>query len=82
MFRVMLNKHNFRNSAGRWRWKLLGISSMDANKPTEEIHSLGEGAFNFSMPGGRGRLSVTDDALTPFDGLVPWAACACAIGSG
>jgi hypothetical protein len=34
----------------------------------------GEGDFSFATPGGRVRLSVTKDALTPFGGLVPWAA--------
>ena len=38
------------------------------------IHPLGEGEFAFPTPGGRVRLSVTKDNLTPFGGLVPWAA--------
>jgi hypothetical protein len=40
----------------------------------EELHLEGEGEFNFPTAGGRVRLSVTKDALTPFGGLVPWAA--------
>jgi hypothetical protein len=40
----------------------------------EGIHPLGEGVFSFPTAGGRVRLSVTDDALTPYGGLVPWAA--------
>ena len=47
---------------------------MEAKNTTVAIHPLGEGNFSFSTPGGQGRLSVTDDALTPFGGLVPWAA--------
>jgi len=39
-----------------------------------EVHPLGEGVFSFPTAGGRVRLSVTDDALTPYGGLVPWAA--------
>jgi hypothetical protein len=39
-----------------------------------ELHPAGEGDFTFSTAGGRVRLSVTEDALTPFGGLVPWAA--------
>ena len=37
-------------------------------------HPLGEGGFSFPTAGGRVRLSVTEDALTPYGGLVPWAA--------
>lgn len=47
---------------------------MDAVKNQEELHLGGEGKFSFPTPGGRVRLSVTDDALTPFGGFVPWAA--------
>ena len=47
---------------------------MAQNKKTEAIHPLGEGDFSFATPGGRVRMSVTKDALTPFGGLVPWAA--------
>ncbi len=43
-------------------------------KKTEVMHPVGEGDFSFATPGGRVRLSVTNDALTPFGGLVPWAA--------
>jgi hypothetical protein len=39
-----------------------------------ERHPAGEGGFTFPTAGGRVRLSVTEDALTPFGGLVPWAA--------
>lgn len=35
---------------------------------------MGEGVFSFPTAGGRVRLSVTEDALTPYGGLVPWAA--------
>lgn len=41
---------------------------------SEGVHPAGEGSFTFPTAGGRVRLSVTDDALTPFGGLVPWAA--------
>jgi hypothetical protein len=47
---------------------------MEATIGTEELHPQGEGDFGFSTPGGRVRLSMTEDALTPFGGLVPWAA--------
>ena len=47
---------------------------MAQTKTTEVIHPLGEGDFSFSTPGGRVRLSVTKDALTPGGGWVPWAA--------
>ena len=35
---------------------------------------MGEGDFSFPTAGGQVRLSVTKDALTPYGGLVPWAA--------
>lgn len=47
---------------------------MAKTKTTEAIDPLGEGGFSFATPGGRVRFSVTKDALTPFGGLVPWAA--------
>ncbi len=47
---------------------------MDQLGKQEGLHPLGEGDFTFPTAGGRVRLSVTDDALTPFGGLVPWAA--------
>lgn len=47
---------------------------MTTTNETEAIHPLGDGDFAFSTPGGRVRLSVTNDSLTPFGGLVPWAA--------
>jgi hypothetical protein len=54
--------------------KLLEQSGMEDEGTTEALHLQGEGDFSFSTPGGRVRLSVTGDALTPFGGLVPWAA--------
>jgi hypothetical protein len=39
-----------------------------------EFHPAGEDDFVFPTYGGAVRLSATDDALTPFGGLVPWAA--------
>jgi hypothetical protein len=48
--------------------------AMDTQSQAEAIHPLGEGEFAFPTPGGRVRLSVTNDSLTPFGGLVPWAA--------
>ena len=39
---------------------------MQIKSRTEVIHPLGEGEFAFSTPGGRVRLSVTNDSLTPF----------------
>ena len=47
---------------------------MEELDTTEGIHLRGEGEFTFPTAGGRVRLSVTDDALTPYGGLVPWAA--------
>ena len=47
---------------------------MEELNAMREIHPLGEGDFSFATAGGRVRLSVTDDALTPYGGLVPWAA--------
>ena len=47
---------------------------MAQTKKTEAIHPLGEGDFSFATPEGRVRMSVAKDALTPFGGLVPWAA--------
>lgn len=40
----------------------------------EGVHPEGEGVFSFPTNGGRVRLSTTEDALTPYGGLVPWAA--------
>ena len=53
---------------------MLRCGSMAPTNKTEVIHPLGEGDFSFSTPGCRVQLSVTKDALTPFWGLVPWAA--------
>jgi hypothetical protein len=39
-----------------------------------ELHLEGEGEFTFPTAGGKVRLSVTKDSLTPFGGFVPWAA--------
>lgn len=47
---------------------------MEAVIGKEALHLGGEGKFSFPTPGGQVRLSVTDDALTPFGGFVPWAA--------
>jgi len=47
---------------------------MDELNKTEGIHLAGEVEFTFPTAGGRVRLSVTEDALTPYGGLVPWAA--------
>jgi hypothetical protein len=44
---------------------------MEPTKTEAVIHPLGEGDFSFATPGGRVRLSVTNDTLTPFGGLVP-----------
>jgi hypothetical protein len=38
------------------------------------VHPTGEADFMFSTAGGKVALSTTDDALTPYGGLVPWAA--------
>ena len=47
---------------------------MNTLSKRDEVHPWGEGDFSFPTAGGQVRLSVTDDALTPFGGLVPWAA--------
>jgi hypothetical protein len=47
---------------------------MEAKKRTESVHPVGEGQFTFPTAGGPVRLAVTEDALTPYGGLVPWAA--------
>jgi hypothetical protein len=39
-----------------------------------ELHPAGEDDFVFPTYGGTVRLRATDEALTPFGGLVPWAA--------
>jgi hypothetical protein len=47
---------------------------MDEVAKSDGVHLVGEGEFTFPTAGGRVKLSVTQDALTPFGGLVPWAA--------
>ena len=42
---------------------------MNSISKRDEVHPLGEGNFSFPTAGGQVRLSVTDDALTPFGGL-------------
>ncbi len=39
-----------------------------------EAHPTGEDDFVFTTAGGKVALRTTDDALTPYGGLVPWAA--------
>jgi hypothetical protein len=41
---------------------------------TPSVHPAGEGVFEFPTAGGKVRLQTTDDVLTPFGGMVPWAA--------
>ena len=38
------------------------------------LHPAGEGFFEFPTAGGKVRLQSTADVLTPYGGLVPWAA--------
>ena len=38
------------------------------------LHPASEVVFTFPIYGGNVRLCPADDALTPFGGLVPWAA--------
>ncbi|MBL9207255.1 MAG: transposase [Opitutaceae bacterium] len=47
---------------------------MDELNKAEGIQLAGEAEFTFPTAGGRVRPSVTEDALTPYGGLVPWAA--------
>jgi hypothetical protein len=46
---------------------------MDSSN-TSVLHSAGEVVFSFPTYGGNVRLCPIGDALTPFGGLVPWAA--------
>lgn len=46
---------------------------MDSSN-TSVLHPAGEVVFSFPTYGGNVRLCPTGDALTPFGGLVPWAA--------
>jgi hypothetical protein len=39
-----------------------------------ELHPAGEDDFVFTTAGGKVALRTTGDALTPYGGLVPWAA--------
>jgi hypothetical protein len=41
---------------------------------TPLLHPAGEADFMFTTAGGKVALRATDDALTPYGGLVPWAA--------
>lgn len=43
-------------------------------KKPKKIHPAGEGSFVFPTAGGKVRLSSSNDALTPYGGLVPWSA--------
>lgn len=47
---------------------------MKALSKRDERHPEGEVEFSFPTAGGQVRLSLTKDALTPYGGLVPWAA--------
>ena len=47
---------------------------MNEDATTGADHPAGEGKFMFDTAGGKVRLSMTDDALTPYGGIVPWAA--------
>jgi hypothetical protein len=44
------------------------------NETLSESHPMGEEDFVFTTAGGKVALSATSDALTPYGGLVPWAA--------
>jgi hypothetical protein len=50
------------------------MREMNEVSPKEGIHPVGEKEFAFPSAGGRVRLSVTQDALTPYGGQVPWTA--------
>ena len=45
-----------------------------SSTPSETLHPTGEPSFQFPTYDGTVQLGPTDDALTPFGGLVPWAA--------
>lgn len=46
---------------------------MKKNHP-KKLHLGGEGLFVFPTAGGSVRLSASNDALTPYGGMVPWSA--------
>jgi hypothetical protein len=39
-----------------------------------KVHPLGEGDFEFITPGGKVKVETSGEVLTPYGGLVPWAA--------
>lgn len=43
-------------------------------KGHKKLHLRGEGLFVFPTAGGNVRLSTSNDALTPYGGMVPWSA--------
>lgn len=43
-------------------------------KDPKKLHLRGEGLFVFPTAGGNVRLSTSNDALTPYGGMVPWSA--------
>jgi len=43
-------------------------------RESKEIHLQGEDLFVFPTGGGKVRLSSSNDALTPYGGIVPWSA--------
>lgn len=43
-------------------------------KQEKKVHPLGEDQFVFPTAGGTVRLSMSEDALTPYGGIVPWSA--------
>lgn len=47
------------------------MRDMEDIKVPEELHLEGEEGFAFPTAGGMVRLSVTQDTLTPYGGLVP-----------
>jgi len=53
----------------RWRFKK-GSHLNDVRIP-EQLPLEGEGDFATPAAGGKARLSLTDDAPTPYGGLVP-----------
>ena len=47
---------------------------MANKKQIKKVHPVGEEEFEFPVGCGTVRLKATEDVLTPYGGLVPWAA--------
>jgi hypothetical protein len=50
------------------------LNEIKAGEVGKGLHFGSEGDFAFPTAGGKVRVAVTEDTLTPYGGLVPWAA--------